>query len=243
MELFVYGREAVAACAKLRPAALREIRVVEGGDADAEFPVPVKRVPADELERLAGTSAYGGIVARTERPEPAQVRPAMRDEWHAAGERVLFLDGITDADQLAAIMRLAVICGVSRLIADERACVPALCSPRAWSLSGGAAESLKIYRTESMPGMARMMGEKFFLVGFVREGGRRLDYAKAPVFPGRTTALYLSADANGVPAPMISRCGHLLHVPEPEGCPLRFTPADFAALALPWFAAKRKSGK
>ncbi len=238
MEVFVYGETAVAACAAMRPAALREIFLDENarGNAERAFPVPVKRVPGEMLASLAGTREHGGIVARTERPEPAQIRPAMRDEWRAAGEKILFLDGISDAEQLAAILRIAVICGVSRLIADEQVCVPALYSSRVWSASGGAAESLKFYRTESMPGMVRMMSEKFFVIGFVREGGRRINYAKVPVFPGRTTALYLSADPNGVPAKMISRCGYLLHVPERANCALRFSPSDLAALALPWLA-------
>lgn len=248
MEILLYGPAAVEACVRLRPAALREIYVEEGRerafgallDAAPREGCARKTVPADELARLAGTRAHGGVAARTERPEPAQVRPAMRDVWHEAGEKVLFLENVAQPEQLASIARTAAICGFSRVVADEKKTVPALASSRFWSLSGGAAEALKLYRTESPAGLLRMLGEKYFVVGFAREGGRRIDYAKPPTFPGKTTAFLLSGDANGVPSELISRCGHLLHVPEPAEGFLRYAPAELAALALPWLSARAK---
>lgn len=246
MEIILYGRAAVEACCEIRPAALREIFVDErrerGFEALRECASRERRawtpVSAAELTKLAGTPAHGGIAARTERPEPAQVRPAMRDEWHAGGEKILFLENLADAAQLASIARVAAICGVTRLVADEKTTVPALASSRAWSLSGGALEALKVYRTESMAGMLRMMSERFFVVGCVREGGRRIDYAKPPAFPGKPVALLLSGDENGVPADLISRCGHLFHIAEPAGTRLRYAPAELAAQTLPWIFAK-----
>lgn len=251
MEILLYGKESVEACLEKRPAALREIftdarRAKFFGtlrEAAARERRAWTEVSADELSRIAGTRAHGGIAARTERPEPAQVRPAMRDEWSAAGEKIIFLENVSDPAQLASIARVAAICGVTRVVADERTTVPALANPRAWSLSGGAFESLRLYRTESPAGMLRMMGERFFVVGFAREGGRRIDYAKPPAFPGKPAALLLSGDPNGVPAALISRCGHLLHVAEPAGTRLRYTPAELAAHALPWlFAKTRRAG-
>lgn len=247
-EIFLYGKDAVEACIKMRPAALREIFVDEKRVKNFEpllsgtsrERVVRLNVSASELTRIAGTPNHGGIVARTERPAPAQVKPAMRDEWYAAGEKVLFLEKITDAAQLAQIARIAVICGVSRVIADENATIPVLGDARVWSASGGALEALKIYRTESMAGMLRMMGGKYFVVGLVREGGRRIDYAAPPAFPGKIVALFLSGDENGVPAEMISRCGYLFHVPEPETAILRYTPADLSALVLPWISSRVK---
>lgn len=247
-EVFLCGRAAVEACIERRPAALREIFIDEKReklfsdlrDRVAPGHCVWKSVPASDLVRLAGTSGRGGIVARTERPALAQVKPAMRDEWFAAGEKVLFLDGLSDAAQLASIIRVAAICGVSRIVADEKITVPALESSETWSLGGGALEVVKLYRTESMAGMMRMMGEKFFIVGLVREGGRRIDYSVVPTFPGKSVALFLSGAENGVPADMISRCGHLFHIAEPEALRLRLTPADLAAQILPWLSSKNK---
>lgn len=248
MEILLYGKSAVEACARNRPAALCEIFADARRERDfAALKAAAERegcawttVSPAALAEIAGTSAHEGIAARTERPVPAQVRPAMRDAWHGAGEKAVFLENVTDAAQLASIARVAAICGVTRIVADEKKTVPALASSRAWSLSGGAFETLKIYRTESMAGMLRMMGERFFVVGCVREGGRRVDYAKPPAFPGKSVALLVSGDANGVPAELISRCGCHLHVAEPAGTFLHFTPAELAAQMLPWIFRKEK---
>lgn len=249
MEIFICGAKAVSACLKLRAGALREIFVDEKSAENFEEiraatraeNLPWTRIAAEELARLAETRAHGGIVARTERPEPGQVRPAMLDEWFAAGERPLFLENISDEETLAAIVRVAVLCGVTRVVADEKSTLPALARSRVWNASDGAPEFLKIYRTESMAGMLRAASARFFVVGFVREGGRKIDYAKPPVFPGKTVALFLSGDENGVPAGMISRCGYLFHVPEKADAPLRFSPADLCAHALPWICSAKSA--
>lgn len=246
MEIFLYGKAAVEACAKLRPAALREIfadvRFAKNFENLREISrerCAWKNVPAAALEKLAGTPNHGGIVARTERPEPAQVHPAARDEWALSGEKILFLEDVSDPEQLASVARVAAICGVSRIVADEKTTVPALENSRVWSASGGALEMLKIYRTESMPGMLRMMSEKFFVVGLVREGGRKIDYAKPIAFPGKLVAL-LIGDGNGVCAESAVRCGHLLHIAEPAGTFLHYAPSELAAQILPWIFAKTK---
>ncbi len=247
-EIILFGRAAVETCVVLRPAALREIFVDEKRAkffSDLREKTSRERcawheVASAELLKIAGTSKHGGIVARTERPVPAQVKPAMRDDWHASGEKVIFLENLSDAAQLASIVRVAAICGVTRVVADEKVTVPALENSRTWSLSEGALESVKIYRTESMAGILRMMSAKFFVVGLVRRGGRKIDYSVVPTFPGKTVALFLSGDENGVPADMISRCGHLFHIPEPEGATLRFSPTELATQILPWISTKTK---
>lgn len=247
-EIVLCGRAAVEACVMMRPAALREIFVDEKrAKSFTELQGKVLRercawreVSPAELLKIAGTPKHGGIVARTERPVPAQVKPVIRDDWHAAGEKVIFLENLSDAAQLASIVRVATICGVTRVVADEKITIPALENSRTWSLSAGALESVKIYRTESMAGMLRMMSEKFFVAGLVRQGGRKIDYSVVPTFPGKTVALFLSGDENGVPADMISRCGYLFHIPEPEGAFLHFTPAELAAQILPWISTKTK---
>jgi len=250
MEILLCGNEAVEACYKLRPNALREFFVDENLPDEIlkkivsmahEKNCPWQRVPAEKLTRLAGTTAHGGIVARTERPDPGQVHPAMLEEWFDAGERPIFLEKISDENSLASIVRVAAICGIPRIVADEKTTVPALARSRVWNRSGGALEFLKIYRTESMAGMLRTAAARFFVVGFVREGGRKIDYAVPPVFPGKTVAPLFCGDANGVPAELISRCGHLFHIPEKTNFPLKFSPEEICALALPWLCSAKSA--
>ena len=257
MEIRLCGESAVKACAQARPAALREILADERAArsrlaptldflraeiAEAGFAqkIAIRTVPAAELAHFAGTHAHGGIAALTERPESAQIRPAMREEWFAAGERVLFVFGVSEPAQLASVARVAVACGVSRLIADERETVPALAHSRTWSRADGALEFLKIYRTESPAGALRLMSARFFTVGFVREGGRRVDYAKIPVFPGKSVAFVLGGSENGIPAEIAAHCDYLLHISENAAAPIRLAPAEIAAHALPWIFSKKK---
>ena len=97
-EIILFGRAAVEACAAMRPAALRDIFVDEKRAkffSDLHEKISRERcawheVASAELLKIAGTAKHGGIVARTERPVPAQVKPVMRDDWHAAGEKVIF---------------------------------------------------------------------------------------------------------------------------------------------------------
>lgn len=248
MEIFLCGNASIEACLNLRPAAVREF-FVDKNLSDKVFEKihsaavaenrPWRRVPAEELAEMAGTSEYGGIVARTERPEPGQVHPAMLEEWFESGERPLFVEKISDEKSLASIMRVAAICGITRVVADEKTTIPALVRSRVWNLSEGALEFLKIYKTESMTGMLRKASARFFVVGLVREGGRKIDYDKPPVFPGKTVALLLSGDANGVPAELISRCGHLFHISEKADFPVKFKVDEICAFTLPWLCSAK----
>lgn len=246
-DVFLYGKAAVRAAFRFRRASIE--RLFLSAENHKEFAElcswlagerrPYETLDAGALARMVGTSRHEGVVALTRRPVPASIRPVMRDEWHAAGEKALFAHGVGDAFELARLAHVAAVCGVSRFVVSEED-VPALMSADAWSLAGGAMDALKLYSTESMAGLLRMMREKFFIVGAVREGGRRVDYAKPIAFPGRTVALCVSGDANGVPADLISRCDYLLHVAEPADAAFRFTPAEIATHLLPWLGAKTK---
>ncbi len=248
-EVLVYGKAAVHAVFERRRTAITKL--VVSGDNTAEFAElcswlasehkPYEIVERAKIARIAGSDEHEGVVATTRRPVPPAIKPAMRDEWHDAGEKIVFVDEGIAPRRLATIARVAAINGVSRFVVPEKS-VADVMSSTAWSLSSGAFEQLKIYSTESMTGILRMMGERFFIVGMVREGGRRIDYGSHISFPGKTVALYVSNDPNGVPAATIARCGYLLHISEPAGAKIFYAPDELAAHVLPWLYAKQKKG-
>ena len=246
-DVFLYGKAAVQAAFRFRRAAIEKLFLTSENNKTfselcswlASERRPYEAQDFNALSRMVGHSKHEGVVAITRRPVPASIRPIMRDEWHAAGEKILFVDEIEDAAELARLAHVAAVCGISRFIVSENA-VPALMSADAWSLSAGALDALKVYSTESMPGLLRMMRDKFFLVGAVREGGRRIDYSKPIAFPGRPVALYVSGAANGVPPEMTSRFDYLLHIAEPADAVFRYSPAEIATHLLPWLNAKIK---
>ena len=246
-DVFLYGKAAVQAAFRFRRTAIEKLFLTaENNKAFAELCSwlaserrPYEAQDFNALSRMVGTAKHEGVVAITRRPVPASIRPVMRDEWHAAGEKILFVDGIEDAQELARLAHVAAVCGISRFIVSED-CIPVLMSADAWSLASGALDALKVYSTESMAGLLRMMREKFFIVGAVREGGRRIDYSKPIAFPGRPVALYVSGDANGVPADMVARFDYLLHIAEPADAVFRYSPSEIATHLLPWLNAKIK---
>ena len=170
---------------------------------------------------------------------PGKIKPSMRDEWAAAREKILFIDNAIDAIDFGKIAHIAAVAGITRIIVPENALEKLLCQ-NAWTAAAGALGAIKIYSTENMRNALGMFSERFFILGLVREGGRRIDYSKQIVFPGKTVALYLSGDNNGVPAENISRCDYLLHIPETAGTNFRYTPCELAAHILPWLYFKKK---
>lgn len=246
-DVLLYGKSAVQAAFRFRRVAIEKLFLAPENNKEfselcswlASERRPYEAQDFNALSRMLGNTRHEGVAAVTRRPVPANIRPIMRDEWQASGEKIIFVDGITNAAELARIAHVAAVCGISRFIVSED-CVPALMSSDAWSLAGGALDALKVYSTESMAGLLRMMGEKFFIVGAVREGGRRIDYGKPIAFPGSPVALYLSADPNGVPADLIARCHYLLHIAEPADAVFRYSPAEIATHLLPWLNAKIK---
>lgn len=246
-DVFLYGKAAVQAAFKFRRIAIEKLFLTAENHKTfselcswlASERRPYESQDFNALSRMVGSTKHEGVVAITRRPVPASIRPVMRDEWHAAGEKILFIDGVEDAAELARLAHVAAVCGISRLIVSENA-VPALMSADAWSLSAGALDVLKIYSTESMAGLLRMMREKFFIVGAVREGGRRIDYSKPIAFPGRPVALYVSGDSNGVSADLVARFDYLLHIAEPTDAFFRYSPSEIATHLLPWLNAKIK---
>ncbi|MCR5184386.1 MAG: hypothetical protein K6B46_06810 [Opitutales bacterium] len=170
---------------------------------------------------------------------PGKVKPPLRDEWAAARERILFIDKGIDAAQFGAIAHTAAVVGITRIVVAESA-LPALLCQEAWTAAAGALGTIKIYCAENMRNALGMFSERFFILGLVREGGRRIEYGKPVVFPGKSVALYLSGDKNGVPADNISRCDYLLHIPEAAGTAFHYTPRELAAQILPWLYFKHK---
>lgn len=176
---------------------------------------------------------------------PGKTKPALRDAWAAARERILFVDKKIGPAAFGKIAHTAAAAGVTRIVISEQSAETLVCQ-EAWNaaagaLSAGTPGAVKIYCAENMRNALGMFSERFFIVGLAREGGRRIDFAKQITFPGKTVALYLSGDENGVPAENISRCGYLLHIPETAGTLFRYTPEELAAMILPWLYFKTKN--
>ncbi len=247
LEVAIFGKSAVKAAFELRKNAISKLFLTPQNRREfseiCEFFARERRsfeiLNFEKISEIVGNKIHEGVLAVTRRPLPSSIKPAIRDEWSSAVEKIIFVDEGVRSREIAKIARISALCGISRLVVSEKI-LPEIFSAEAWSLAEGALETLKIYATESMPSLLKMMGERFFVVGMVREGGRKIDYSKQISFPGKPVALYLSGNPNGVPAENISRCGHLFHIPEATGTKFFYAPDELAAHILPWIYAKIK---
>lgn len=125
----VYGINAVGEA--LRAGRLRALQVSDRGnprlkallDEAARQGVPVRTVPAEALDRLAGRGVHQGVVAETEARPPATLESlaAARD-----GEPPLLvvLDGVEDPQNLGAILRSVEAAGASGVVRQTRHAAP-----------------------------------------------------------------------------------------------------------------------
>ena len=147
LEALAAGREAhrliISASAKPSP----ELRAVT--DAARRMHLPIDRVPADHLSRLAGFDGHQGVVL-----EVGERRWATLDEItdHApeAGEHafVLVLEHLQDPTNFGTLLRSAEAAGVHGVVFPERGAAPL--SAAAVKASAGASEHLLLARVPTI---------------------------------------------------------------------------------------------
>lgn len=122
--------------------------------------VPIRLVPREELDRLAGR-AHNGVVARV--AARAYDGEEMCLSGPAGGRLVLFLDEVTDPGNLGGILRTAAAAGAS-VVLPERHAAPL--SETVAKASAGAVERVRLARVPNASRfLARCRGEGFWVFG------------------------------------------------------------------------------
>ena len=118
--------------------------------------MPYRMLPPDELERVAGTSHHGGIVALAN-PKPI----AAFDPAHPPRHKLLLaLDGVGNPHNLGAIARSAAFFGLPALILHDTA-DQAFPSDAAYRVAEGGLEQLDLLQTPDLPGALKAV-EPFY---------------------------------------------------------------------------------
>lgn len=125
----VYGINPVGEA--LRAGQVRDLRVSDRGnprvkallDEAARRGVPVRAVPAEALDRLAGHGVHQGVVAETADREPATLEGlvAGRD---GAPPLLVVLDGVEDPQNVGAILRSVDAAGATGVVRQTRHAAP-----------------------------------------------------------------------------------------------------------------------
>lgn len=149
--------------------------------------VPVRMVPAEQLDRLAGRGVHNGVVADVS--EGAYVD---FDDALETAAFVLILDGITDPQNLGAILRVADGFGVDLVVIPQHD--SAGLTPAAVKASAGASEWVKVAQVTNLARTIEALKARQFWVYAAAAGGDKPDVID---FRGKV-ALVLGSEGKGI---------------------------------------------
>jgi 23S rRNA (guanosine2251-2'-O)-methyltransferase len=215
----VFGVRPVEELCRARPRAVAVVYVAEGHkskELDQVIAVAKDRAIAVEVRPrgliadLAGAGTHQGVVAVTGEYRYAEVGEILA-ATAAAGEvaLLLLLDGITDPQNLGALVRSAEVLGAHGVIIPDAKAAPITGS--AVKASAGATERMRIARVGNILRTMDALRERGVKVwGAAAERGEPLQAAdlRGP------TALVIGAEGRGLREAVARRCDALLQIPQ-----------------------------
>jgi 23S rRNA (guanosine2251-2'-O)-methyltransferase len=216
---FVYGTNPVLEAVRAHPQEILRILVERGHDgrpshgaervvrAAQEASVRVEDVPRGELQRRSSGGAHQGVGA-----ELSEFRYAELDDLLAPGEGKVFLvvlDGVTDPQNLGAVMRSAETAGATGLVLGTHRAVGL--TPAVAKAAAGALEYLPVAFVSGIPGaLDRARRAGVWCAGLDADGDQslfELTVADAPL------VLVLGAEGRGLSRLARARCDVVASIP------------------------------
>jgi 23S rRNA (guanosine2251-2'-O)-methyltransferase len=212
-DMIVYGLNPVLEA--LRSGKVRRLRIADRQDRRIEQAlalakqgsIPIERVDAAALARVARGGVHQGIVADVDPPRDYSVNELVA---LAAPDPplIVVLDGIEDPHNVGAILRSADAAGVHGVIRQER---------RAAALEGAAAKAsagaLAHVRVANVVNIARAIEELknagVWAVGLAADASDRYDQVDLTL----PTAVVLGAEGSGLRRLVRERCDRLVSIP------------------------------
>src|SRR5437764_8978820 len=164
--------------------------------------VPVRMLPAEQLDRLAGRGVHNGVVA-----DLSAAGYADFDDAVETADFVLILDGITDPQNLGAILRVADGFGVHLVVLPEHDSVGL--TPAAVKASAGASEWVPVAQVTNLARAIETLQKKGFWVYGAALGG---DAPSAIDFRGKV-ALVLGNEGKGIRRNVLEHCDRVVTIP------------------------------
>jgi 23S rRNA (guanosine2251-2'-O)-methyltransferase len=215
---FVYGVNPVLEALKAHPRDVvrvmlergKEGRRSQGADrvaeAAAQVGVRVEDVPHGDLAHRSRSGVHQGVGA-----ELAEFRYAELEDIlaHASGSALLLLlDGVTDPQNLGALIRSANAFGANGVVVPkDRA---AGITPASFKAAAGALEHCPVARVTNLARSLEQLKEKgIWTVALAADGAKQL----AEVDLTAPTALVLGSEGSGVRPLVRKTCDHLARIP------------------------------
>ncbi len=173
--------------------------------------VPLETVPRARLEAEAKTFAPQGVVAFAEPIGPVELERLVRPRGRAPF--VLVVAGVTDPQNLGALLRSAAGAGVSGVVlARHRA---AHLSPSVVKVAAGAVEHLAFSVVGGIPSaLGELRRAGLFTIGLAAEADRSLYDLPLDDEP---VALVVGGEERGLPPLVRRRCDELVAIPQRGG--------------------------
>ena len=162
---------------------------------------PYRMLPRAELDRVAGTTLHGGIVAVARPKAIPGFDPAAVLAARARIRLLLVMDGVANTHNLGAIARTAAFFGLDRIVLSGH---PKQAAPTdsAHRVAEGGLEHLTLYRAAPLAPALEAIRSGFLVVGAVAEGG--VEPAALP--RDRPVALVLGNEERGLGPETLAAC-------------------------------------
>jgi len=193
--------------------------------------VPVRMLPAEQVDRLANRGVHNGVVADVSETGYADFDDVLARE---ATSFVLILDGITDPQNLGAILRAAEGFGVDLVVLPQHESVGL--TPAAVKASAGASEWVPVAQVTNLARAIETLKKSDYWVYGAAAGGDRPD---AIDFRGKV-ALVLGNEGKGIRRNVLEHCDRTVTIPM-QGHVESFNVATAAAVLC--YEVRRQQGK
>ncbi len=164
--------------------------------------VPLRMLPAESIERLAQRGVHNGVVA-----DVSEAGYADFDTIVENAAFVLILDGITDPQNLGAILRVADGFGVDLVVLPQHESVGL--TPTAVKASAGAAQWVKVAQVTNLARTIESLKKQEF---WVYAAGRDGDPPSGVDFTGKV-ALVLGSEGKGIRRNVLEHCDRVITIP------------------------------
>ena len=166
--------------------------------------VAVRVLPSQQIDKLAGRGVHNGVVAEVQDAAYADFDDVIaRDET----KFVLILDGITDPQNLGAILRVADGFAVDLVVIPEHDSVGL--TPAAVKASAGASEWVAVAQVTNLARTIEALKKREYWVYAAAADGDRADKID---FTGKV-ALVMGSEGKGVRRNVLEHCDRVVSIP------------------------------
>jgi 23S rRNA (guanosine2251-2'-O)-methyltransferase len=207
----VFGAHPVIELLRAAPASIERLWVAEEGDgarvrAEASRAgVAVESADRATLDRLTAGGHHQGVAARTRPFAYAELEEVL----DGGAALLVALDGITDPQNLGAIVRSAEVLGAGGLLLPRDRSAPV--TPAAIRASAGATAHLPIVQVVNLARALREAKERgYWIVGLVLDGSST--FQELPPF--ERAVLVIGSENKGARPLVLETCDFLVRIPQ-----------------------------